>query len=94
MIDIQDMMNHDMNNGGQHHFEDAIDDAIKNVSVLQNNSGENSENNEQFFEELQYFYKQFTQRIIVFDPLDRPIPDEENDEATKNADLIRILNRM
>lgn len=94
MMDIQDMMNHDVNNGGQQNFDDVVDDAIKNVSVLQQNVPEDSSNNEQHFEELRQFYKQFTQRIIVFDPLDRPIPDEENDEATKNADLIKMLNEM
>lgn len=30
----------------------------------------------------------------MFDPLDRPIPDEENDESIKRTELIQMLNDM
>lgn len=30
----------------------------------------------------------------MYDPLDRPIPDEDNDEAIKRVDLIKKLNEM
>ena len=46
------------------------------------------------FDELSNFYKNFTDSLVVYDPLDRAIPDEDNDEAIKRVDLIQKLNEM
>ena len=42
-------------------------------------------------QELSKFYEKFAEKMIAFDPLDRPIPDEGNDQMTKRDQLVKIL---
>ena len=42
-------------------------------------------------QELVEFYKKFAEKIIAFDPMNRPIPDEEMDDMTKRDELVKIL---
>ena len=37
------------------------------------------------------FYQKFADKTIAFDPMDRPIPDEETDDMTKRDELVKIL---
>ena len=32
--------------------------------------------------------------MIMYDPLDRPIPDEEDDQTTKSFELLKVLQKM
>ena len=67
-----------------------------NMSVLNLDQENITDPNEMssHFEELSQFYKQFSHNIVVYDPLDRPIPDEDNDEAIKRDDFIKKLDEM
>ena len=56
--------------------------------------GDEDDEAQSHFDELSNFYKTFTQNMVVFDPLDRPIPDESCDEAAKRDDLIKKLEEM
>lgn len=46
------------------------------------------------YDELKNFYQKYTENLVVFDPLDRPIPDEDNDQALKRDDFVKKLNEM
>ena len=32
--------------------------------------------------------------MIMYDPLDRPLPDEEDDQTTKSFELLKVLQNM
>lgn len=52
-----------------------------------------AENNEH--EQLAKFYDTFADKVIAFDPLDRPICFEEADQMMKRDELVDILeNKM
>jgi hypothetical protein len=42
-------------------------------------------------EELAKFYNIFADKMIAFDPMDRPIPNEEQDQMTKRDELVDLL---
>lgn len=50
-------------------------------------------NQEQYFEQLTAFYEDITEKLIVFDPLDRPTPID-NDQAIKQKDLTALIQNM
>jgi len=45
-----------------------------------------------FFKELTKFYMDFADKLVIFDPIDRPIPDEDNDQTIKRSELIDKIN--
>lgn len=49
---------------------------------------------DEYFDELSIFYKKFSDNLVVFDPLDRPLPDEDSDDAIKRDELIKKLEDM
>ena len=38
--------------------------------------------------EHEEFYRTFANKLVIFDPLDRPIPKEEENQALKQSELI------
>ena len=49
---------------------------------------------EAFFKELTKFYMDFADKLVIFDPIDRAIPDADNDQTIKRNDLIVKINEM
>ena len=44
-------------------------------------------------EELQEFYNQIAYSFVIFDPLDRPIP-EDDDQATKRDEMLEMIEEL
>ena len=44
--------------------------------------------------QIKEFYHQFSMKCEVFDPLDRPIPNADEDCAIKSADLAKLIEEM
>lgn len=40
----------------------------------------------------QEFYNIFANKLVIFDPLDRPIPKEEENQALKQSELLTALD--
>lgn len=38
------------------------------------------------------FYAMFANKLVIFDPLDRPIPKEGENQALKQEDFVKTLN--
>lgn len=91
-MDVQDLLQFNKIESKQ-----TLEEITGTLSVL-NMADDETPNPEEdmnnHFEELNNFYKNFTQSLSVFDPLDRPIPDESYDEAVKRDDLIKMLDDM
>lgn len=45
-------------------------------------------------EQTQDFLVKFAEKLILYDPMDRPIPNEDNNWATPRKDFLDILNKM
>ena len=95
-MDVQELLHFNKIEG-----KSTLEDLGSNLSVLNvpdtetpTPPGGGDDEAQSHFDELSNFYKTFTQNMVVFDPLDRPIPDESYDEATKRDDLIKKLNEM
>lgn len=43
---------------------------------------------------MKLFYNDFAAKLSVYDPLERPIPDEEEDQAIKRNELLDIIMEM
>lgn len=54
-------------------IEAAFDDDAEDVK----------KNNEHYFQCLEQFYNQVADKMVLFDPLDRAIPNEDDDQTTK-----------
>lgn len=61
---------------GQEAADREIEEAFEDAEEVK-------KNNEYYFNCLEQFYVQVADKMILFDPLDRPIPDEEDDQTTK-----------
>ena len=38
------------------------------------------------------FYRTFATKLVIYDPLDRPIPNEGENQALKQTDFVNTLN--
>jgi hypothetical protein len=45
-------------------------------------------------EQLRVFYETFANKLQIFDPLDRPIPDEMNKQSLFQSELIGTLDEL
>lgn len=64
-------------------IEEAFDDA-----------DEVKKNNEHYFHCLEQFYTEVAEKMILFDPLDRAIPSDEDDQTTKQQQLLFEIKQM
>lgn len=49
---------------------------------------------EQYFNDLEAFYQDVSDKITLFDPLDRVIPEDGDDQTTKRDAVISIINNL
>ena len=53
-----------------------------------------SQTDEEFgINDLRKFYQDFASKLVIFDPLDRPVPTK-NDQAIKREDLVKAIGSM
>lgn len=91
-MDVQELLQYKRLEGKQT-LEEIANLSVLNVPDIETPNPDDDES-VSHFDELSNFYKTFTQNLVVFDPLDRPIPDESYDEAIKRDDLIKKLDDM
>ena len=53
--------------------------ADREIEETFDDADEVKKNNDMYFNQLQDFYEEVVSNMIMYDPLDRPIPDEEDD---------------
>lgn len=50
---------------------------------------------EEQLEELKEFYNTVAYNFVIYDPLDRPIPPEpEDDQATKREEVMQLIDEL
>lgn len=66
-----------------------MDDGEASTDVSQENDDQKESNI--MITELSKFYEYFANKMEAFDPLDRPIPDEDNEQAIKRDELVQRI---
>lgn len=73
--------------------EGFVDSDAMSSAIDQENQelDEDVSKQEQYFAELDEFYRQFAYKTIIYDPLDREILYEDEDQATKRDQFMKLI---
>ena len=46
---------------------------------------------EKSYNKQKHFFENFAWKVVLYDPLDRPLPNEDDDQATKRDQLLKMI---
>lgn len=78
-------------------YQDLFKNNGADVNAMLLNQGIDSDLHSDLFSQIQDIkqkqscYHEFAERTIIFDPLDRPIPDSDNDYGTKRDAFVELI---
>lgn len=71
----------------------SLFEILKKELAVQIIENEELADNQDEQNKLMNFYRSFANKLVIYDPLDRPIPKEGENQALKQTDFVDTLNK-